>query len=38
MPENQNMQKTRDNEAMRQEIVQNTEMDKNTPHSQAGLT
>ena len=30
MPENQNMQKTSDNEAMLQEIVQNTEMGKNT--------
>ena len=29
MPENQNMQKTSDNEAMLQEIVQNTEMGKN---------
>lgn len=27
MPENQNMQKTSDNEAMLQEIVQNTETD-----------
>ena len=30
MPENQNMQKTSDNEAMLQEIVQNTEMGKST--------
>lgn len=28
MPENQNMQKTSDNEAMLQEIVQNTEWAK----------
>ena len=38
MPENQNMQKTRDNEAMLQEIVQNTEMGKNTLDELMGLT
>ena len=38
MPENQNMQKTSDNEAMLQEIVQNTEMGKNTLDELMGLT
>ena len=38
MPENQNMQKNSDNEAMLQEIVQNTEMGKNTLDELMGLT
>ena len=38
MPEKQNMQKTSDNEAMLQEIVQNTEMGKNTLDELMGLT
>ena len=38
MPENQNTQKTSDNEAMLQEIVQNTEMGKNTLDELMGLT
>ncbi len=37
MPENQNMQKTSDNEAV-QEMVQNTEMGKNTLDELMGLT
>ncbi len=38
MPENQNMQKTSDNEAMLQEIVQNTEMGKNPLEALMGVT